>query len=220
MLANPVSLAAMPDMNPMTVVLFALVGGLVLLVGLTLLSLMRAFLRGMRSGKALPDMPVVDPNPPADVVETAALRMLAWVALGWGLFNAAMIVVWLIVGSHLLQPPVHWLLSTYVMTSSVVMVIGAIMLLAGRRYGRRGVAWGCMLMGVMSFSGSVMFVVFFFDPESQRAFREVAVPTAIFLGVHMVADIALGALAQRVGVAPYEDEDFGVVPPEVKAPLE
>jgi hypothetical protein len=213
----------MPDMNLVTLISLAIAGALVLLILLAVFSLLRAFLRGIRHGKRQPYVAPMDPNPPAPVETTGALRTVAWASLGWGAFNAALVLVWLARGSKLIDPPVQWLLSIYVLTSAVAIIAGAFMLLAGRRYGRRGVAWGCMLLGVMSFSGCVMFVIIKYDPESQQLFRDVAIQAAVFLGLHVVADILLGALAQRVGLGPREREEefeLPIMPPMGKAPYE
>jgi hypothetical protein len=210
------------DWSPVTVISIGIVGGVVLLVLLAVYTLMRAFNRGIRRGPKHVYEPLTEPNPPEAVVVTGPLRTLAWAALAWALFNGLMMVIWLVTGSHLIDPAVQWLLSLYVIVSSGSVLVGAVMLLAGRRYGRRGVAWGCMLMGVMAFCGAVMFVVLKYDPESQKAFRDVAVVTTVFLTIHVVADILLGALAQRVGLAPHEmePEDAVALPEPTKAPYD
>ena len=214
------------EWSPVTIVSIGIIGGLVLLVLLGVFALLKGFLRGIRTGPSHEYVAApMDPNPPAAVATTPALRTVAWISLAWGLFNGALMVAWLVGGSALIDPAVQWLLSLYVLIASGATVGGALMLLAGRRYGRRGVAWGCMLMGVMSFCGCVMFVIFKYDPESQKAFRDVAIRTAVFLGIHVAVDMLLGIVAQRVGLGTSEQEEeesmmAGPLPEAPKAPLE
>jgi len=182
-----------------------LAGALLLFAVLAVLNLIRGFRRYLRTAAAKPPEPEVEVNPPLPVVKTAAVELVGWVAIIWSLANLAILVM----GAMTLQDrpmlssiPIQLVVMAYVLVGTILVGWGGIMLLKLHAYGRRIVAWGIMLFGVMGVLGVAVCLFVRQQEDALPDAKALAIPIAVVLVIHLAVDTAIGVSAQHVGVAP------------------
>lgn len=177
----------------------------VILVGLVLwaiVSLLRAFLRGMRPYRKTPFVPIVDPNPPAPVVKTAGLKTIAVCVIAWAVLHWLVAAAWAGTGRFVALSPSSIITVCYFCFAGLVSAAGGLMLLDGRAYGRRVVAMGHFLFGVAALFGASICIMLPGWEKAPQEYRDVGVYLAGILVAHLATDAILGTIAQHAGKAP------------------
>lgn len=181
-----------------------LAGGLLLLSLLAMLRLLFGFRQFLRQRKYEPVEPYVEVNPPEAVVRTVGVELVAWVAIVWSVMNL------LILAAAALTLQDRVTLSSVAMQVSVMVYAliaalligwGGVMLLKLMAYGRRTVAWGVALFGIVN--------VFFFAfclflrqyRDTPASVRRLMIPVAVILAMHTLIGCTIGVAAQHVGLA-------------------
>jgi hypothetical protein len=178
---------------------FVILSALSLLALLTLARYGVAVLRQRRD----PDyVPVPDPAPPAPVRRGGAVSTVAGLCLLYVAAHLLALAYWAATGSYVPQTAATVMLGAYLGVAAVVMGIGGVLLAMGLPFGRRGVAWGGFLFGLISFMVGIAAMMLPTQAEAPPELRELADILLIVAVIHLVADTAIGAAAQRVGRGP------------------
>ncbi len=160
----------------------------------------RLFARSIRRGApGLPYEPVPDPNPPAPVEPTAGVGTLGVLALVWAGAHFAVAFWWARTGRYVERTVAAGAVVTYFVLAAVVTVIGAVMLLRRRPYGRRGIALGQFLFAIASLMGVAVALVIRGSEDVPLFWRERAIHLAVGFALHVIAATAIGTAAQYVG---------------------
>jgi 4-amino-4-deoxy-L-arabinose transferase-like glycosyltransferase len=181
-----------------------LAGVLVVIAGLAMLSLFRGFRSYLRRTKGEPVVPLVDVNPPEPVVKTAAVELVAWVAILWAVANLALLVVCALTLQDrpmLSSVPVQLAVMIYALVATLVGGCGGVMLLKLLAYGRRMVAWGAALFGIMNVFGFAVCLFLRQYVDVSTDVQHLASAAAVVLVGHTLIDVAIGISAQHVGLA-------------------
>lgn len=159
--------------------------------------------------------PVVDPTPPAAVETTGLLNAVGIVAVVWGGLHLLGVVAWAFTGFLAARTFSSGLMAGYVAVAGATTCWGGGMLLRSKAYGRRVVSWGLMLLAVMGLLCVVICLLTMADKDAAKALKNKALLVMVLLGVHIVLEIVLGALTQRVGKA----EEYTEEPPQIVSDL-
>jgi hypothetical protein len=189
-----------------------LAGAVLLVALLAMLNLFRGFRRYLRQAKYQPVEPVVEVNPPEPVVKTAGLELVAWVAILWSVANLAILVVAALTLQErpmLSSVPVQLAVMVYALVATVLAGWGGVMLLKRMAYGRRAVAWGAALFGILNVFGFAVCLFLRQHEDVSLDVQRLAVPVAVVLAVHTLINTAIGVAAQHVGLAGGQEGEQG-----------
>ncbi|MGA2265915.1 MAG: hypothetical protein ABSH10_05735 [Phycisphaerae bacterium] len=189
---------------PTLLVQTVLAGVLVVIAGLAMLSLLRGFRGYLRRTKGEPVVAMVDVNPPEPVVKTAGVELVAWVAILWAVANLALLVVWAMTLQDrpmLSSVPVQLAVMIYALVATLVGGCGGVMLRMLMAYGRRTIAWGAALFGIMNVFGFAVCLFLRQYAEASTNEQHLASAAAVILIGHTLIDVAIGIAAQHVGLA-------------------
>ena len=198
----------------MPTLLAALLAGAVVLASLLVaLRLVFGFRQFLRYRKYEPVEPAPIINPPEPVVRTLAGALVAWVAILWSVTNPAMLVAaGVILQGHQMLSSVPMQLSAtlyglYALVTAVLIGSGGVMLLRLMAWGRRAVAWGVALLGILNvlLFAFCLFLRQFRDTPPEV--RRLMIPAAVVLAVHTLIGSAIGVAAQHVGLADQTSTD-------------
>ena len=169
---------------------------------LAMLTLLRGFLASIRQRREPAYVPIPDPSPPAPVLRDNAAILVGTGALLWAALHVLVVAMW--GSSRELEDlvPVNAqsvLWACYVLAGGVILAAGAILMLCRKPLGRRIIAWGEFLFGVMSFMMVLVALLLPAQEEAPVRLREAASWLLILAGVHVVIDTVIGSLAQNVG---------------------
>lgn len=201
----------------MPTLLPAVLAGVVLLVALLAgLRLVLGFRQFLRYRKYVPVEPVPVVNPPEPVVGTLAVAMVAWLAILWSVTSPAILVAaGVTLQEHQMLSSVPMRLSAglyalYALVAAVLIGWGGVMLLRLIAWGRRAVAWGVALLGILNvfLFAFCLFLRQFRDTPQEV--RRLMIPAAVALAVYTLIGSAIGVAAQHVGLAAETSTD----PPE------
>jgi len=181
---------------------YVIVGGIMILMGVGILAFLAKMLlgvRGWRWRRAGPYVPIEDPHPAAPVTLSAGAIATASLVVLWSTLHLGVAAWWAATG-YLVPRKFVWVsAAVYACFAALVSGIGGMLLFGRRAFGRKMVAWGEFLMGMM---GCLMLAVALMvpsDPRSPEPLREIGYYLAGVFAIHMVIDVALGASAQRAG---------------------
>jgi hypothetical protein len=185
----------------------ALLAGVVVLMSLLVaLRLVFGFRQYLRTRKPEPFEPAPVINPPEPVIRTAGVELVAWLAILWAVASLAILIV---VGMSLQDHPMLAsavvqlslvLYAVYALVAIVLIAWGGAMLLKQMAYGRRWLAWGVALLGIMNvflFAFCLFLRQFRDTPPDVRRWM---IPVAVVLAVHTLIGSAVGVGAQHVGL--------------------
>jgi len=174
-------------------------GVIVALVGLAIISLLRGFLRAMRMVRLEPGEPLRDPNPPEPIVRTAGLDAVAYTSIAWSACHVLLVLAWAFYGFVFNRTVYTVVVAGYFAVAAVITGFGGVLLLKQFPYGRRTVAWGQMLLGLMTFMGFAIAVLTWAYEDAPPAAKPYALPMVAIFAAHMVIDTIIGAAAQQAG---------------------
>ena len=187
-----------------TIAQMILAGVLVLLALGALANLLRGFRQYLRYAKVRPVEPAVEVNPPEPVVKTVGLELVAWASIVWSVANLALLVV----GALTLQDrpmlssvPVQLAVMIYALVATALLGWGGVMLLKRMAYGRRTVAWGVALFGIISVFGIAICLFLRQFPDVSPEVYRLTIPVMVFLIVHTLIGSGIGVSAQHTGLA-------------------
>ncbi len=178
-------------------------GGLLFLALVAMLNLIRGFRRYSRLAEGKPVEPIKEVNPPLPVVKTGAVELVGWLAIVWSLANLAILVVWALTlqdSPMLSDVKVQLVGMAYVLLCTILLGWGGIMLLKLLAYGRRVIAWGAALYGLMGLFMVALCLLVRQREDVPTSVQTLAAPLAVALAVHIMIDTAIGVAAQHVGV--------------------
>jgi len=179
------------------------VTAVLVLTGLTLLAILaklRQFIIAIRQrGPSEPYVPVVDPNPPGEVLRTPGLDRLAGAAIGWAVVHVLVAGLCAASGWPLGRNLVVTALAGYLAVAAVLTGVGGGMLLAGRRYGRRAIALGQILLALAAIAGILCWPLMPNREEIPLAVRRAAPYITFGSALYLLLITALGVSAQHVG---------------------
>lgn len=179
------------------VAIAVVLGGLCLMV---VLRLLRAYLQQMRYAKALPYVPVEDPLPAAPVAMGPSVLLAGGLVLAWSLLHLAVAAMWLATGAVVPREFLWAFGATYACVCAIISGLGAVLLMNGRPFGRKMIAWGELLLGAVAFLLMVGSISAPSDPHSPEEIRRVGYLLGSIFAAHIAVDILLGRAAQRVGL--------------------
>ncbi len=181
-----------------------LAGAVMLLALLAALRLVFGFRQFLRYRKYEPVEPYVEVNVPEPVIRTVGVELVAWLAIGWSVTNLAILsaaALTLRERAMLSSVPMRVSLMVYALVATVLVGWGGVMLLRLMAYGRRTLAWGVALFGIMN----VFFFAFCLFLRQYRDtpldVRRLMIPVAVVLAAHTLVGTAIGVAAQHVGLA-------------------
>ena len=174
-------------------------GAVTVLVVLAIISLFRGFLRAMRKVRLEPSEPIRDPNPPESVVRTAGLDAVAYTAIAWSAIHVLFLLAWARYQFFFDRTAYTFVVATYFAVAALITGFGGVLLLRRFPYGRRTVAWGQMLFGLMTFMGFAISVLTLAYEDAPPAASSYALPMVAIFAAHMVIDTIIGAAAQQAG---------------------
>ena len=174
-------------------------GAISVLVALAILSLFRGFLRAMRAVRLEPGEPIRDPNPPERVERTAGLDAVAYTAIAWSVCHVLFLLAWVFIGFLFDRTVYTFVVATYFAVAALITGFGGVLLLRRFPYGRRTVAWGQMLFGLMTFMGFAIAVLTWAYGDAPPSAKRYALPMVAIFAAHMVIDTIIGAAAQQAG---------------------
>jgi hypothetical protein len=180
-----------------------LAGAVILVALLAALRLLFGFRQYLRYRKREPFEPREEINPPEPLVRTVGVDLVAWLGIVWSVANLAVLAgaAMILRGQPVLTSVAMWVsLMVYGLVATVLVGWGGMMLLRLTAYGRRALAWGVALFGIMAvfFFGLCLFLRHFRDtPENVRPLM---LPAALVLAAHTLIGTAIGVAAQHVGL--------------------
>jgi hypothetical protein len=195
----------MPHLAPMI-----LAAMMVLLAIGVVVSLFRGLTRSARMHPTKPIIPILPVNPPELITErTIGVELVGWTSIVWSVAHLAILVIWAVSlpDSILFNNQATTIMSmAYLFIAATITGIGGIMMLKLMAYGRRAIAWGLMLFGLMGIFGMALCLMLrdFEQGPFYQSMHQAAFPLVAALGIHVVANTLLGAIAQRVGKTPRE----------------
>ncbi|MFA6133045.1 MAG: hypothetical protein WC869_03395 [Phycisphaerae bacterium] len=189
---------------------------IVALAVLAAMSLFRGLLRSGQLSKAR--FAAIKPvNPPEPfTVRTAGVELVGWVGIVWATAHLAILVVWaMALATNPSSAVIFNSASATGMTMACILVAtiitgcGSIMILRLMSYGRRMIAWGLMLFGVMAAFGFALCLILrtYVSGPFYDTMQKLAIPLAILLACHVILDTALGTIAQHVAKGVLGDEN-------------
>jgi len=181
--------------------------------------ILTAFLRGVRKkGAALPFKPVPAIFTPIPVESTPGVWVLGMFALAWSVGHVGTIGWWLATGNLVTRSAPAVGAGLYLSFATFLVGVGGVLLLAHRPFGRRLIAWGMILLALLAFYALIISMLLPKFEDVPMAVRRSARLIGLFVAVHLLFDVAIGALAQKVGRPEgwsQEQEDQAI--PEVTA---
>lgn len=186
-----------------TLVPILLAGGVILVAALAALRLLFGFRQYLRYRRREAFEPYEEINPPEPVVRTAGVDLVAWLGVLWSAANLGVLAgaAMILRGQPVLTSVAMWAsLMVYGLVATVLVGWGGVLLMRLVAYGRRALAWGVALFGIMAvfFFGLCLFLRNFRDtPETLRPWM---LPAAGILAAHTLIGTAIGVAAQHVGL--------------------
>jgi hypothetical protein len=180
-----------------------LAGGVIIVALMAALRLMLGFRLYLRYRRREEFEPYEEINPPEPVARTMAVSLVGYLGILWSAANLAVLAgaVVILRGQPLLTSVAMWVaLMVYGLVATMLVGWGGMLLLRLFAYGRRALAWGIALFGIMAvfFFGLCLFLRTFRDtPED---LRPLMLPAAGILAAHTVIGTAIGVAAQHVGL--------------------
>jgi len=161
--------------------------------------MLRAFLRGVRLGRALPHVPIPPIFPPVPVEPTGGVTVVGTLAVAWAAVHLITISYWALTGYLMPRTAPAWFAAAYVAGGAVLAGAGGGMLLARRPLGRTLMSWGLFLLGLLAFFALTMALLLPKYDEMPVWARRLSWAVVALMGAHIVFDSAVGALGQKVG---------------------
>lgn len=181
---------------------YVIVGGLMILMGVGILAFLARMLLGVhgwRRRRAEPYIPIEDPHPAAPVTLSAGVITTSSLVVLWSAVHLGMVAWWAVTG-YLVPRKFLWVSAgVYACFAALVSGVGGMMLFGCRPFGRKMVAWGQFLLGLMGCLMLAASLMVPSDPRSPEPLRAIGYYLAVVFAVHMAIDVALGASAQRAG---------------------
>jgi hypothetical protein len=178
----------------------ALMFGLVVAVSVAFASLFRGLARGLRSDTSLPYEPIPVIFPLIPIERTPGSIAVGVVTCVYGLAHVVVIVAWWMTGWFLPPSGSNFVSGTYVLLFGAITGLGGLLIMLCQPMGRKCVSWGLMLLLLpagLAFAMSLML------PDFEKAtleFRQMARTVTYLMAGHVVVDLLLGYLAQKVGL--------------------
>jgi hypothetical protein len=181
---------------------------------------MRKRMEELRKARVEPYVPIEDPLPAPPIISTAPLRAVSALIILWSVAHLCTVSYWWTTG-YLVPRKAFWICAAaYAAVAALISGVGGVLLWYCRRFGRKMVAWGEFLFGVMAFLLLVASVVL---PTHERApddLRRVGYALAVLFAVHLLIDTVLGTAAQRAGRPQGWSEELEWTEPEPTPPFQ
>ena len=183
-----------------------IMGGFLLAVAAATWIMFRGFLRGLRSTASLSHQPIPVIFPLIPVHRTAWVVIIGAAAVLWAALHLLLAGWWAFTGSFVPHSLSTALTAGYVAFAGVLVAAGGVLLLACMPHGRRMISWGLILLILLALFGLTM-AMFLpkYDESHIRGLQDAASwsrigrVAAFAMAGHLVLDVFLGAMAQRVG---------------------
>ena len=179
---------------------------LTVLAVLAVSSVIRGLFQKPAPADAEPAKPFVEYPPPDAVVRTPGVTRIGTFALIWAAANLAVLATWAVTGLGMstemteIPPLVRITAGVYLTIASLLAAWGGLMLIATRAEGRRMLSWAGYLFSALGMLMLGIALVIYGSSEAKLQARSAAKILAIALAVHLVIDVTIAALAQRVGL--------------------
>jgi len=181
--------------------------------------ILAAFLRGLRRrrvGLPYKRIPVI--FPPIPVEPTMGVSVVGWLSLFWSLGHLGVVGYWGATSYVVPRSPPTVIAATYIAFAALLVGLGSVMFLRRRPLGRTLIAWGMVLLALLTFFAIVISFLLpsleGFRPEDHRLGRIIG----SFVVAHLIFDTLVGALAQRLGRPAGWSEEKELLREEARAP--
>lgn len=172
-------------------------------------SMLRTFLEAVRMRRE-PSVPVREATPVVPVIAAPGVTVVAVSATVWGVAHLALVAYYAATGSLAgleVQRSLHAMLAAvYACIASLLTGIGGVLLWRRVVHGRRWIAWGMFLFGLLAFMGAVLALLLPGNEEVSTSLREIAMLLLAAFAAHLLVDAVVGATAQQVGRPPADAE--------------
>jgi len=187
-------------MNEIIGIFFVL--AFVVIAGGAAVAVFWGLLRGIKAGGALPYRPIPVIWPPVPIVAGKSVTIVGLLAVGWSLAHLAVASGWSVTGYLMPRVAAAWLAAAYVAFAALLVGTGGVLMLAKRPFGRRLIAWGTMLLGLLTFYALIISLLLPKYDQAPLWVRRLSRVIAAISAAHIIFNTAVGALAQRVGRPP------------------
>jgi len=157
------------------------------------------FLRGLKSRAALPYKPIPIVFPAIPVVRTVGVLWIGAMAVAWSIVHLAVVGGWIATGLLTEQTVAVIIAALYSAFAALLVGIGGVALLYRYPWGRNLISWGMVLFSLLAFYGLIIcFLLPSLDDVSPEL-RRIGPIIGAMIVVHLLFDVVVGALGQRVG---------------------
>jgi hypothetical protein len=184
---------------------------LIVLALAAMFTLLRGFLQAVRYRRREPYVPVPEVFPPVPILKQPSIYPVGIAAVVWGAAHMVLAVVWL--GTRVYVTPTisSGIVVLYATVGAALAGLGGMMFLTRQPFGRKLIAWGAMLGGLLSFLGCAVSIFLPRYYEAPQHLKDNAGWISGLFLVYMAAAVALGWLAQTVA-RPAEEQTGPAMP--------
>jgi len=169
---------------------------------MAIFSLVRSLLQAIKVKRVAGYVPVPEIYPPVPIVPGAGAKWVGFSALAWGGLHLVLAGIWAVSSWPAPHTTDAVVVAAYGSVASGMMAVGGVMFLLCQPFGRKMVAWGELLLGVLAFLGMAVAIMLPGFEQAPPEVRRSAPYVAIGLFVYLVIGTAIGSLSQVVARSP------------------
>lgn len=157
------------------------------------------FLRGICTGGALPYEPIPVIFPPVPVQRSWGSILVGVLGTFYGAGHVIIIVLWWINGWVIARTGTGIVSGSYVCLLSGLVLVGGLFLLKCKPAGRKLIAWGLVLLSLLAMFALIASLMLPRFTDAPIELRRTARTITYVAAGHIIFDLLLGYLAQKVG---------------------